>query len=166
MAPLYGATVPAARRLALDVAAEGQRVGQAAPRVSDADVLTWLMDGAARVSLRIGRAVRLPLTVDLVPAGTGLLDQVTVETLARHLVELYAAALLADVTHPERVRADKGYGQVLQARFEAGLKDLVAAVDAAADRAADVAPGEPGNQSDVGADAYFPPPTFTKTTGF
>lgn len=159
-APPYGAEASAVRKLALDVAAEGARPGQRAPRVSDHDVESWIRQGGQRVAVRISRAALLPRTPAL--ALGGQLDQETVEGMARHLVELYAAALLADVTHPERARGDNGYGQLLQKRFDDGLKDLAYGIEAGISIvvAPDVAVGDRGPMG------VFPPPGFRRDTGF
>lgn len=163
MAPPYGAAVPGARALALDVAAEGQRPGNRAPRVSDETVTTWLEQGGAIVAGALTAVGGLPATPG--EAKPGQLDQETVGKLAGHLVELYAAGLLADVTHPERVRDGRGYGQALTDRFDRERDRLADSIDASLKVGADQDPDAPGYQGG-GAEAVFPPALLTRTIGF
>ena len=124
MAGPYGSTVPAVRQLALDVAAEGARPNSRAPRVADATIDRWLIEGGAQVTGQIADYRRLPVVGD----DATQLTQPVVEDAARGLIELYAASLLTDVTHPERARGSGGYGAVLYTRFTDGLARLRAAV--------------------------------------
>lgn len=127
----YLATVAAARGLALDIAAEGERPSQRAPRVTDDQVTDWLVEGSAKVGARIVTGRLLPLD-DAGAEGIGhpgILTQEQVTLIARNLVQLWAASLYADVTHPERVRDGVGYGQSLLNRYTSGLNELAAAID-------------------------------------
>lgn len=162
----FGATPGGARHLALDVAAEGTRPGQRAPRVSDETLSGWLEQGGSQVALRLPRLGMLPANEQDAAAFPGVPDQETVTKSARLLVELYGASLLADVTHPERIRGtDGGYGAVLYSRYEKGLDELAIAVDEGVDRMADVNAAAPGMQAGD-AEGVFPLAAFTRVTGF
>jgi hypothetical protein len=132
--PPYGATVPGVRALVLDVAAEGLRPNNRASRTPDPQVEEWIDNAGAIVDLRLARLALLP--VDTTDPGwvAGDVTQAAVELQARHLVELYAASLVADVTHPERALNGKGFGAVLMARFTADLAALAKDVDDAVER--------------------------------
>jgi hypothetical protein len=157
--PPYGATVPGVRALVLDVAAEGLRPNQRAPRVSDDQLREWIDSAGSTVALRLARLGLLPATSSDGSWQPGLPTQADVELEARQLVELYVAAKLADVTHPERANNGKGFGDVLRARYEADLTGLVAVVETGVERMG----------SDGGADAIFPPASMIgrdRTTPF
>lgn len=154
----WGAAVGHVRALARDVAAEGTRIGQTAPRVDDATVARWIGEGAARVAARVPAWSLLLPESD--PYAAGKLTREAFSTLAASLAELWAAALLADVTHPERVQSGKGYGEALLKRFAAGLDELRADVDTAL-------PGPQGGAGPTpGAAAVFPPPRIRMGMGF
>lgn len=162
----FGASPPGVRALVLDVAAEGTRVSARGPaRVSDETLATWIDEGAARVEARLFGYTTL-LGADLVPY---------VEVEARALTQLYAAALLWDVSHPERTGAKGTLGDALAVRFETGLADLVAWYDveravAEARGAEDPDLNLPPLQDGLGAAANFPrkwaPGVMTRYTRF
>jgi hypothetical protein len=130
----YGASVPGVRALVLDVAAEGLRPNNRASRTPDTQVEEWIESAGAVVDLRLARLALLP--VDSTDPGwtAGDVTQAAVELQARELVELYAASLLADVTHPERALSGKGFGAVLMARFTAAITALAKDIDDAVER--------------------------------
>lgn len=142
-APAWGASVSAVRDLVLDVAAEGRRIAQAAPRIGDDRVAAYLEEAAALVGVRTATASRLP-AADLDGWALALPE---VDTYRRHLCELYAAALLADVTHPQLARDGRSPGQPLRERYERELDALVVAVDTALTTAPDTDPATPGHQT-------------------
>lgn len=154
----YAATVEGARARVLNVArptgvapAGG---AAAAPRVPDARVTEWLLEGGARVARKLRAIDEL---------GSSEADPLRGEyrLAARGLTELYAAALLWDATYPQAAKDGEGrYGAVLFARFEKGLAELAA--DLAVDVAGQPDPGDP-DPGDVtseiggaGAAARFP----------
>lgn len=130
----YGATVPGVRALTLDVAAEGLRTGQRAPRVGDPQVEEWIDEAGSVVALRLARLELLPADRTAPGWALGIPTQAELELQARQLVQLYAASLLADVTHPERAQNGKGFGAVLMARFDAAVSGLASEIDTAVER--------------------------------
>lgn len=157
----YGATVPAVRQLALDTAAEGARPNPRVDRVAEITIDRWLIEGGALVTGEIAAFRRLP---DVAAPGIDL-TQPIVEDSARGLVELYAASLLADVTHPERATGGRGYGAVLYQRFTDGLTRLRNAVTVAVAAAAEAAGGVGGAGSSL-PEAVFPTSPGWMTRGF
>lgn len=161
----FNSTVAGARRYVVSISAEGQRpAGWTAPkRTSDDTVAEWLIEAGALVQLRIRAYVALPAT----PADvqiTGQLTQDQVIATARHLVELYAAALILDVNLPERSsqmrgESGRGPGAPLMDRFYKLLADLDAAIDAATQP-------DQLNVADAGAAVCAPPPRFPAGMGF
>lgn len=150
ISPPYGATPPDVRNIVMDVAAEGLRLNQRAPRASDEVVEGWIVQAGAVVALRLARLALLPADSTDVDGGyeVGVPTQVSIEPFARHLVELYAASLLADVTHPEVAQNGRGFGDVLMRRYEAAATSLATQIDVAVERLGTL----------TGADASFPQP--------
>lgn len=163
----FGATATNVRDLVQDVGVEGTRVGAARlPRIGNVVIERWMEEAAARVNLRVAG-------YEQALAGTPYVEQV--ETTGRHLVELYAAALLWDATHPERGGMGGGgtgtrLSDSLMARFGtvleelAGFLDRVLGNDAAGDGDGSGVPGVTGRE--LGADAAFPRPMFSVRTGW
>ncbi len=155
----FGASAEGVRDLVLDVAVEGQRVASRTQRVGDAQIETWLDEAAARVNLRVaGYEV----------AGSAFEEHV--EILARHLVQLYAAALMWDATHPERGGGMGGGGgrlsDSLMLRYREGADELAAFLGRVLGGGAGGSdlPPPAGVQREVGAEAYFPAAEFRKGT--
>lgn len=155
----FGSSRAGARALVLDVSAAGTRLGAVEERVTDGTLDAWLDEGGARVALRILGYEALP---------TAAVERV--ESLARHLTHLYAAALVWDATHPERGGMGGGgsgtrLSDSLMARFDAGLTDLAGYVTGvlAGDGPVVVVPG--AEPVDVPA-AHFPAVRIGERTGF
>lgn len=169
MAVPFGATVSGARKLALDAAAEGVRPNNVAKRISDDTVLNWLEQAGGKVRISISRMILLPLTFEDAQATErikllGIPDQQAVTLEARHLCELYAAALIQDVNHPQAAK-DGGYGRVLMDRYQLSLNELVGIVNNGADMMKDLDPDTPGIQG-AGGIGSFPPPRIRDCQGF
>lgn len=159
----WGASVVGVRALAIDVAAEGRRPGQLAPRISDATVAGWIASGAAYIGARTALIAQLPATREA--GSTWLLVATEANELRRHLVQLYAAALLLDITHPTGLNG-RAAGAPLREQMKLELTDLRSDVDAAiSSHEDDTDPGTAGVQTE-GAGGYFPPATITTRTGF
>lgn len=108
MPPPYDATADGVRALVPNVPITANS------RPSEAQVAGWIVELAAHVDARLG-----PLD-DLDAANVA-----RIETEARRLVHLGAAAYTEDAAHPERAsKADTRYGAVLWARFTQGLDAL------------------------------------------
>lgn len=163
--PPFDSTVAGARQYVVSLAAEGQRVAgpTTAKRTPDSTVASWLVEASGLVALRIRAYVALPATVD-VAAFPGQLTQDQVVATARHLVQLYAAALILDVNLPERsaqMRAEsgRGPGAPLMDRFYKLLDDLDAAI-------AGATTPDQLNVADAGAAVSAPPSRFPAGMGF
>lgn len=119
----FGGTVAGVRTLVLDTFTDATRIGSPTPRVDDARVTAWLTEGAAEVALAVLGYDRL---------GASWED--VVEARARGLVELYAAAMLLDTTHPERAPTGGRLADVWWERHRAGLAALTASVSSLLNR--------------------------------
>ncbi len=163
--PPFGASAAGVRALTISLAAEGSRpVTSTSPkRVSDDQIVLWLVEAGDLVSMRIRRYVLLPVTDDTALIA-GSLTQTMVVASARHLVHLYAAALLMDVSLPERSgqlrgESGRGAGAPFMDRFWKLLDQLEADVNTALiPSAVDPAGG--------GASYRFPPSPLPRGIGF
>lgn len=161
----FSSTVAGVRQYVVTLSAEGQRPAgpTSAKRTPDETVQDWLIEAGAIVALRIRAYIALPATAEAVLI-VGQLTQDQVIATARHLVQLYAAALILDVNLPERSsqmrgESGRGPGAPLMDRFYKLLDDLDAAVAAA------TTPDQL-NLADAGAAIVAPASRFPAGMGF
>lgn len=147
MSAPFGATVAGVRNLVMTAAAADgvTRVGaNRPPRVSEPQIDAWLEEGGTRILFQITGYEALPNV---------LLDQV--ETVARGLVQSYAASFLADATHPEKAGGAGRLGESYWQRYQSGLTELSAFVKCEIEKLQLSESPEVG-PTDFGAGARFP----------
>lgn len=117
----FGADPQQVRSMVLSAVADGIPIGTHTPRIADGQIGGWLDEASGALLMRLPAGWLSLLTPEL---------QDAIVVRGRGLVVFYAAANLADATHPERAGNNARIGEVWWERWQTGVDQLAADVAA------------------------------------